>query len=196
VDENETADLPTASARRASLAFEDFYRAEYRTLVKALMMLGASLQDAEDVVAEVAEEILQKNRWNELDHPRSWCRQAALHKYYDRRERDRQAPFRAVKGGHLTPESRVDIQLSLWEDTQWIGQLLNTLPPAQREVMKLVLDQFKSVEIAKILGKTPDTIRKNLAHARIRLKPHLNGDYRISPGADAEAPEVRKEGDD
>ena len=59
--------------------------------------------------------------------------------------------------------------------------MLSTLPPAQREVFELVLAELDAKEIADLLGKTPATIRQNLAHARRRLKAKLGEDYQIDP---------------
>ena len=60
--------------------------------------------------------------------------------------------------------------LNVWEDTEWVTQLLDALPPAQREVMALAYDNFTAAEIAEQLGRNEETIRSNLRHARHRLK--------------------------
>jgi RNA polymerase sigma factor (sigma-70 family) len=57
--------------------------------------------------------------------------------------------------------------------------MLSALPPAQREVFELILAELDAKEIADLLGKTPATIRQNLAHARRRLKANLGEDYQI-----------------
>jgi RNA polymerase sigma factor (sigma-70 family) len=62
-----------------------------------------------------------------------------------------------------------------------VAQQLSTLPAAQREVFELVLAELDTNEIADLLGKTPATIRQNLAHARKRLRTNLGEDYRIDP---------------
>ena len=59
--------------------------------------------------------------------------------------------------------------------------MLSTLPSAQREVFELVLAELDTKEITDLLGKTPTTIRQNLAHARRRLKANLGQDYQIDP---------------
>ena len=62
-----------------------------------------------------------------------------------------------------------------------MAQMLRHVPPAQREVFELVLAELDAKEIADLLGKTPATIRQNLAHARRRLKANLGEDYQIDP---------------
>jgi DNA-directed RNA polymerase specialized sigma24 family protein len=48
-------------------------------------------------------------------------------------------------------------------------QLLDSLAPAQREVMALAIDEFTPAEIARLLGKTAVAARQNLHVARTRL---------------------------
>ena len=77
--------------------------------------------------------------------------------------------------------SYLDGSPNVWEDWQWVAQMLSTLPSALREVFELVLAELDTKEIAGLLGKTPATIRQNLAHARRRLKANLGKDYQIDP---------------
>jgi RNA polymerase sigma factor (sigma-70 family) len=59
------------------------------------------------------------------------------------------------------------------EDSEQVGQVrayLAGLPPAQREVMALTIDDYSPIEIAHMLGKKPETVRANLREARRRLE--------------------------
>jgi DNA-directed RNA polymerase specialized sigma24 family protein len=56
-------------------------------------------------------------------------------------------------------------------------QLLNALPPAQREVMAFIIDEFEPVEIAALFGKTPAAVRQNLRAARQKLKSAVKGEH-------------------
>jgi DNA-directed RNA polymerase specialized sigma24 family protein len=53
------------------------------------------------------------------------------------------------------------------------------LPPTQRNVIELVIAELGAKEIAHLLGKSPDTVRQNLAHARKRLRANLSKGYLI-----------------
>lgn len=64
-------------------------------------------------------------------------------------------------------------QTVLDEDGRSVLRLLETLPPAQREVLALAVDGFTPTEIAELLGKTRAAVRKNLQFARERLKHEL-----------------------
>ena len=74
-------------------------------------------------------DMLEKNTWGRLTaNPRAWVRKAVLHAYYDQRKRQRRE--REIER-HLTstPESYVDDSPTVWEDWQWVEQMLSTLPP-------------------------------------------------------------------
>jgi DNA-directed RNA polymerase specialized sigma24 family protein len=67
--------------------------------------------------------------------------------------------------------------MTIWENWQWVNQLLSSLPPAQREVLTYVVKGFKPAEVAILLGKTPASVRKNLQLAveRLRAREDLAG---------------------
>ncbi len=52
-------------------------------------------------------------------------------------------------------------------------ELLEQLPPAQREVMACIVDDLRPAEIAELLGKNPAAVRQNLSAARRRLRKYL-----------------------
>jgi RNA polymerase sigma factor (sigma-70 family) len=163
------------------VTLEEFYETKYRSLMKAVMSVGASEADAQDVIDEVMEEILTKDRWSSLTSPYAWVRKAVLRTYYDKRVRERDGVIRAIEGGHLMSQSDscLDADLNVWEDIQWTKLMLDNLPPAQREVIQYMLAEFKPWEIAEMLGKTAATVRQNLALARRQLKTQLNDDFEV-----------------
>ena len=62
----------------------------------------------------------------------------------------------------------------MWEDSQWVRELLNSLPPRQQEVMALIIDEFRPAEIAALLGKDAAAVRQNLLAARRRLRTAIS----------------------
>lgn len=156
--------------------FEAFWSDHYRSFLTMLMAVGATLDDAQDTVQEVIVKMLRKHTWSTLTtNPKAWVRQAVLHTYYDRQKKRRRAGD-AVKNLPRPPGTYVDHSANVWEDWQWVKQQLCKLPPAQREVMELVLIDMTTAEIAGLLGKTQATIRQNLAHGRKRLRENLGND--------------------
>jgi DNA-directed RNA polymerase specialized sigma24 family protein len=67
-------------------------------------------------------------------------RKAAIRYFLKERQRDRERLPREIKGGHLTLPAYVDDGLTACEDEQWVERVLESLTPAQRDVIKLVMD--------------------------------------------------------
>lgn len=159
---------------------EAFLDDHYRYFLMGPMALGATVDDAYEAVQATVADMLEKDTWSRLTrNPRAWVRKAARHAYYDLQKKRRR--HREIE--NLPPPSGSDLDGSpnAWEDWQWVAQQLSMLPAAQREVFELVLAELDTNEIADLLGKTPTTIRQNLAHARKRLRANLGEDYRIDP---------------
>lgn len=157
--------------------FDAFLEENYRYFLKVLMAVGATVEDAQDAVQDVIEKMLEKDTWDSLTaNPRAWIRKALLHTYYDQQNRRR---LRGELERNLPwmPGSYTFDGPNAWEDWQWVKQQLSRLPPTQRTVVELILSEMGPSEIADLLGKTPATIRQNLAHARKRLRANLGDDY-------------------
>jgi RNA polymerase sigma-70 factor (ECF subfamily) len=138
------------------------------------MRAGASYHQADDAVALAMEEVLR--RWGEITEAFAYARIAAVHNFIKAKTRDKD---RRHLGGDCDHGPELDAAceasaraLNVWEDRQWVGQLLASLLPAQRAEMTWIVNGFSSTEIATLLGKTPDAVRQNLHLARQRLRQH------------------------
>lgn len=151
--------------------FTAFFRASYRRLLRTALYAGAGEQEAEDAISAAMEDILC--RWSEVEYPYPYARRAMLNHFYKARTRglDRIRQRQVERGD--TPRDGVDTALTVWEDREWVDQLLTSLPPAQRQVMDGVLADLTTAEIGELLGKTPAAVRQNLAAARERLRAAL-----------------------
>jgi RNA polymerase sigma factor (sigma-70 family) len=175
--------------------FEDFYRAAYRGLLKIAIYAGGSLAEAEDAVSAAMEDVLQ--RWADIRHPRAYARQAVVSHLV--RERTRGLDRVRRRQAQLVPAigDGADAGPAIWEDRQWVLQLLARLPPAQREVMALVVDGFTAREMAVLLGKSPGAVRQNLMVARQRLSAAVQDDHRGGfPVSLERAPETGRSADE
>lgn len=164
-----TGSLPEAGHQAAPPPeFAGFFRSEYRKLMMTAMSVGATLEEARDAAASAMEEVLR--RWNEIDAPLAYAKRATLSNFYKEKERglDR-TRSRLKQGAEARRDGAEDPGLNIWEDEQWVTQILDSLPPAQRAVLALVVDGFTPTEIAQMLGKTADAVRQNLHAARTRL---------------------------
>jgi RNA polymerase sigma factor (sigma-70 family) len=147
--------------------FAAFYASSYRAVLAATLAVVGSLPEAEDAVQEAMKDLLRA--WDRVTSPYSYVRTAAVRRVIRARRRDRDVAGRAVTllAGSATQDP--GDALTVWEDRQWVTQFLQSLPPAQREVIALLVDDFSATEIAALLGKTEDAIRQNLYATRRRL---------------------------
>jgi DNA-directed RNA polymerase specialized sigma24 family protein len=148
--------------------FVAFFRAEYRTLMVVVMFVGATFEEADEAAASAMEEVLR--RWDQIDAPLAYGKRAALSNFYKEKDRGLDRIRQRLKqGAEARRDGAVDASMNVWEDQQWVMQVLGSLPPAQGEALALVVDGFTPTEIARLLGKTADAVRQNLHAARARL---------------------------
>lgn len=152
---------------------EAFYTAHYLRMVKFLVLLGATVEEAEDAVQKAMLDFTKRSRAAKApEHPVAYVQRAAGHFFIKERQRERERLPREVRGGHLVIEAHLDNRLTDWEDDQNIERLIECLTPMQRSVIKLVMDGLSTHEIAEELGKSDENIRQHLKNGRDRLKLH------------------------
>ena len=153
-------------------AFAEFFHSSYRELMKTAMYLGATLHEADEATASTMSEVL--SRWSVLDEPGAYARRAVASNFLKSKvrslDRIRQ---RQVERGGATAQGAADPNLSVWEDWQWAKQLLQSLPPSQRDVLALVFDGYTPTEIAGLLGRSPAAVRQSLHAGRERLRKEV-----------------------
>lgn len=172
---------------------EAFYTTEYPKLVKILVFLDATIEEAEDAAQKAMTDFAKRSKAGQApDHPASYVRTAAVRFFIKERQRERERLQREVRGGHLVLEAHLDDRLATLEDEQYIERLLECLTWTQRQVMRLVMDGLSTREIAKELGKSDETIRQHLKNGRDRLKLHPEiAPLAPRPGQSPARPEVR-----
>lgn len=146
--------------------FDDFYRTKYRSLVSVVMMMGGTLDEAHDIVGQTMEQMM--SRWAEISHPSTYGHKAAVTNFVKYKKRERQWPTKAIEGGHLF-DTYDDLNLVVWEDKEWIDQLICALPPRQRQVVEAILDGLTVDEISALFGRTPTAIRQRITRATRKL---------------------------
>lgn len=145
--------------------FATCYSAEFPALVAFLVKCGASYHDAADAAQEAFLELFKQ--WGDVRKPRQWLRTVAFRIFLRRPVRET-SPLEAAPDASspLTTSARFDLR----EEEKIVLYALSHLPHTQRAVLALHFDQFKTSEIAEILGMTQATVRKNLERARAALK--------------------------
>lgn len=168
--DNDAAAQP-GSARQQSAppyGFAGFFRSAYRQVVQTVIYAGATETEADEAAAAAMEEVLR--RWDQIRLPRAYARKAAVSHFLKEKERGNNRIRHRLAGlAEARRDGALDPGLTVWEDSQWVEQLLNSLPAAQREVMEFIVAGFAPSEVAVLLGKTPEAVRQNLKAARSRL---------------------------
>jgi RNA polymerase sigma factor (sigma-70 family) len=177
----------------APRSFTDLYEDSYRDLLGTVIRIGATLEEAEDAVAEALAEVL--HRWPDLREPLAYARTAAMSNFIKARTRglDR-TRARMLERGAASPSTAEDPELAAAENAEWVHQLLAVLPPAEKAVMALTVDGYRPIEIADMLGKTQPAVRRNLHDGRHRLIRYLqqhDGQRQPDQGATTLAREAR-----
>ncbi|HET6858549.1 MAG TPA: RNA polymerase sigma factor [Streptomyces sp.] len=157
-------------APEPSLEYSEFFRKHFPRLVKALAVVGATTEEAQDVVQEAMVELLFI--WPNCRYPYAWVRKVAWHKYLGTvaGERRRQEKEREARIASFTPVEPVEP-----DEGAWVRQLLSELPARQRAVLALFVDGYSNAEIAALLAMDAGTVRSNLRHARNTLRTRLEG---------------------
>jgi RNA polymerase sigma-70 factor (ECF subfamily) len=147
--------------------WEACYRAEMPQLIRYLMKcFGESdMRDAADAAQSAFVELFAK--WHTVSNPRAWLRTVAFRQM-----------IRRPAGYPLDERSEAPVLSApaTWEIREQERQILvalRQLPPAQRQVMALMYDQFTYQEIAEITGQNEAAVRKSAERARSAMKELL-----------------------
>ena len=158
----------------ASLAFDDWYRSEYRAVVGLVYSLSGSRGAAEEIAQDAFLEA--HKRWGELsayDEPGGWVRKVAMNRARSRfRRRAAEARAYARHVGRTRPLPGV---LSEPSDEFWAA--VRALPEQQAKVVALHYLEDRPVdEIASILGIAEGTVKTHLHRGRATLAARLTNE--------------------
>lgn len=152
--------------------FENFYRSSYRLLLRDVIFAGGNPHEAEDALSAALVDVFQ--RWDRIVSPYAYARRAAISNLIKNRQRGLpRVRDRLIEHGAVPGAQEQDLALTAWEDQEWVMQLLDSLPEAQREVLACMIDELTRQEIAQLLGKSEAAVRQNLCAARARLASWL-----------------------
>lgn len=147
-------------------SFEAFFSAEWARLLKALLLLTGSKEEAEDVTQAAFLKLLE--RWDKLDHQgdvQGYLFRTALNGYRSRYRRTRLAAKRVLAPGRAETDPFEQVA-----ERERAVRLLLGLTPRQREAMILTgVLGFDNQHTAALLGIKEPTVRSLLAQARERL---------------------------
>jgi RNA polymerase sigma-70 factor (ECF subfamily) len=156
-------------ARTAAPDFESFFRAEYRSLCQALVLLVGDALEAEEIAQETMTRVLERwDRVGVMDSPAGYAYRTALNL---QRKRIRRLAVRARRRFASVPVADIGAAAS---DRHDVHRALQQLPIGQRAALILVdwLD-MDTDEAGRVLHLKPASVRVRLHRARSALRDAL-----------------------
>jgi len=156
-------------ARTVTQDFESFFRAEYRSLCQALVLLVGDAFEAEEIAQETMTRVLERwDRVRAMDSPAGYAYRTALNL---QRKRIRRLAVRAKRRFAPIPVADIGPAAS---DRHDVRRALQALPVGLRSALILVdwLD-MDTEEAGRVLGLKPASVRVRLHRARSALRDAL-----------------------
>lgn len=153
----------------AGLTYEQVVYKYNQTVASVCVMHVSTLADAEDCFQNTFLKLYTKSpEFTDENHLKAWLIRVAINECNNSRRRYRwTTPLEEAKNTSVT----------FTEDIQDISWAFLKLEPKYRDVLYLkYCEQYKSDEIAEILGKKPSTVRTMLKRGVAKLKSIYGGD--------------------
>ena len=156
-------------AQTVALDFESFFRAEYRSLCQALVLLVGDPLEAEEIAQETMTRVLERwDRVGAMDSPAGYAYRTALNL---QRKRIRRLAVRAKRRFASVPVADIGAAASDRRDVQ---RALQQLPDGLRAALILVdWLEMDTEEAGRVLGLKPASVRVRLHRARSALRDAL-----------------------
>lgn len=155
-----------------SLAFEDFYSAEYATVVGLAYALSGSRSGAEDLAQEAF--LAAHRNWQRIgryDQPGAWVRRVVANLSVSAVRR-RVAEAKAVARVAAFAERAVVPDLAAGDPEFWAA--VRSLPRRQAQVVALFYLEDRAIaDVAAILDMSPGTVKRHLHDGRRKLARRL-----------------------
>ena len=145
---------------------------ELQLVYRKLLQMGATKEDAEDIVQETAIQFLHYLSAIEPSKARAWLYQTAIHRFFDHLRKQKRWYTYIESGSWLDfSEERTPEQALLTaEQSHEVQQALTRLSGKDQELLTLKYRSELSLEeMALLYGTTDKTIKTQLARARKRL---------------------------
>lgn len=149
--------------------FPPFFEAEYKPLMRYLIFLGATREEALNVAQEAMTQVLR--RWARVETPRSYVRTTARRIFFTGCEKARREQEGWRELARLQNRCASE---PLDAETRWVLEMLQALPERQRNVVALTMEGYTPEQISEMTESKAATVRSNLRHATSRLKMLLD----------------------
>lgn len=156
------------AAVTSAMTVEEFFVAHADRLEAWALYSGATSDaDAEDAVSLAMIDMLKPGRWETISDPVRYANRAVLSHVIKRKNQQR----RMIPLAAEHESSADDPELLEWEIDQWLQQMLESLPPKQREVVEChLLGGETYQEMQARTGRRAAALRRSMADALISLR--------------------------
>jgi RNA polymerase sigma-70 factor (ECF subfamily) len=168
------------NARQDPAAFAHLYELYFARVYRYLRLRVEQESDAEDLTQQVFLQVLDAlPRYQIRETPfAAWlftiARRALAH--HSQRARRRPEPIALEAAPEVADEQDMERDLLRRESYERLARLLATLDPAERDLLALrFAGGLNASEIAAIVGKRPDAVRKQLSRLLHMLKEQYHG---------------------
>ncbi|MFL5799367.1 MAG: RNA polymerase sigma factor [Actinomycetota bacterium] len=161
-----TEPVATESAHGGQASFEEFFRASYERLARAMLLVTGQRSEAEDLTQDAFVRIYERwDRVEQMDSPEGYVFRTAMNLYRKRLRR------LAVRARRRPQAGKVVDHLQAVETRADLLQALTALTDGQREVLVLVdWLGLESDGAGQVLGLSADAVRARLHRARAALR--------------------------
>lgn len=156
--------------------FEEFYGATQHRVVRLLCAVTGDLHEAQDCAQEAYVRAASKwGRVRDLDSPEAWVRRVGMNLAYDGRRRGR---VRRAADVRRRPPDPVAAPQEIRMD---VVRAVRRLPRPQQEAVLLhYLLDMSVADAARELGRPENTVKTQLARARVALSEYLTLDDEVT----------------
>lgn len=157
-------------AGRKTETFSDFYRTYSTRLVMYLLYQGAPAHLAAEFTQDAMIAVYQ--HWGKVEHPRDYVYKFAYRQYRRNIMRTVETPVESVPEPSAALPNHGDLEA--WLQRQEVIDIVQALPPRQRQILALTLDGWSAAEVAALLDINTSIVRSNLRHARSAARSYLS----------------------
>ncbi|PIE48201.1 MAG: hypothetical protein CSA42_00205 [Gammaproteobacteria bacterium] len=157
----------------------DLYSTHYMNVYNFFLKRLGSKQDASDAAQETFLRVVRNEKSDNLDSPAGYLWRTARNLFMEIIRRDKLRENKMVPQGedmekHISPLPNPEENITSKEETKFLVDLVESLPPRCRQVFIMHRFQgFSHKEISSQLGISRKTVENHMANALVFLRKNL-----------------------
>lgn len=169
-------DIVLALRRGEPEALDELYGATHQQLWRFLVRLSGSVADAEDLFQETwLAAARHARRLREDTRLLPWLYTVAHNRFRNARRTHARRRQQLGELAAAAPAAAPDPDAGLWAER--VAAAFSELPETYRETLLLcAVEELDTADVARVLGLTPEAVRKRLSRARAELARRVEGE--------------------